>query len=153
MLEILEYPDKKFIPAGECNIPHIHPLYLILSPFTGWTNWPINEDHCSNLNRRQISPVIISTFYIYIYTGAAFRPNKKLCHTIQITNDRPVYIYYDWRIIVVIYGQLYLQSNNIFLWVGAQRSADNTSIPDKTKFQNTRTIKLWFNWDLFKLWK
>ena len=46
-------------------IPQIHPLYPFPALPTGWTNWPINEFHASNLNWDKFSSVIKSTYILY----------------------------------------------------------------------------------------
>ena len=52
MLHLIFMHSKKVV----ISILPIHPLYLISSPFTGWSNCPINKVHISNLNCRQIFP-------------------------------------------------------------------------------------------------
>ena len=44
----------------------VSPIH-ILSPLTGWTNWPINDVHISNLNWRQIFPLSIYPLIFYIH--------------------------------------------------------------------------------------
>ena len=43
---------KGYSQLANIAIPPISLLYPILSPTTGWTNWPINKIHISNLKWR-----------------------------------------------------------------------------------------------------
>ena len=50
---------------AKITIPPIHPLYLIPSSPTGWTNCTIKEVHISKQNWRQIFPCVSSIYFLW----------------------------------------------------------------------------------------